>query len=324
MAEMLYYGLTTGAGVQTLGEEYCDILQVSGELPCRRFTSDWNRELDAALPGIVASCSCQEWEPVTRVSCVVAFVSDNYLVVSSRKGSAILYWLHLASWFPPVFVCKEYFCNLLFHAAGPIGVAPAATQRTLLVLLQTLVPYLAQRVAAAAAAAAPVQPSQERGSYSEYASSSAALGEPPSPTPDPALLAAAAEHRLGLGSPEGAPAASIGSAVGAREQLGGGTSAWAAAAAAAGHRVYAAGSRVSAAAGAEGRRAWTVAAAHAPEAVRLHLALFYFFGVYYHWAKRATGAPAVPGADLLLLACSITGPMRATGRHCVMRCSSLL
>ena len=30
-AQLLYHGLTTGAGVQTLGEEYCDILQVTGK-----------------------------------------------------------------------------------------------------------------------------------------------------------------------------------------------------------------------------------------------------------------------------------------------------
>lgn len=30
LAELMYHGLTTGAGVQTLGEEYCDILQASG------------------------------------------------------------------------------------------------------------------------------------------------------------------------------------------------------------------------------------------------------------------------------------------------------
>ena len=40
------------------------------------------------------------------------------------------------------------------------------------------------------------------------------------------------------------------------------------------------------------RPAWAVLASYAPVAVRLHLALFYFYGVYYHWAKRATGAPA--------------------------------
>ncbi|KAK9827116.1 hypothetical protein WJX74_006971 [Apatococcus lobatus] len=32
LAELMYHGLTTGAGVQTLGEEYCDILQASGRV----------------------------------------------------------------------------------------------------------------------------------------------------------------------------------------------------------------------------------------------------------------------------------------------------
>lgn len=30
LGQMLYYMLTTGAGKQTLGEEYCDITQVQG------------------------------------------------------------------------------------------------------------------------------------------------------------------------------------------------------------------------------------------------------------------------------------------------------
>ena len=34
VAELLYAGLTTGVGLQTLGEEYCDIIQVAGLLPC--------------------------------------------------------------------------------------------------------------------------------------------------------------------------------------------------------------------------------------------------------------------------------------------------
>ncbi len=38
------------------------------------------------------------------------------------------------------------------------------------------------------------------------------------------------------------------------------------------------------------RPAWAVLAGYAPVSARLHLALFYFYGVYYHWAKRATGA----------------------------------
>jgi Pex2 / Pex12 amino terminal region len=29
-AGVLYYALTTGAGSQTLGEEYCDLLQITG------------------------------------------------------------------------------------------------------------------------------------------------------------------------------------------------------------------------------------------------------------------------------------------------------
>ena len=37
------------------------------------------------------------------------------------------------------------------------------------------------------------------------------------------------------------------------------------------------------------RPAWAILASYAPVSARLHLALFYFYGVYYHWAKRATG-----------------------------------
>lgn len=39
------------------------------------------------------------------------------------------------------------------------------------------------------------------------------------------------------------------------------------------------------------RPAWAVLAGYVPVSARLHLALFYFYGVYYHWAKRATGDP---------------------------------
>ena len=47
------------------------------------------------------------------------------------------------------------------------------------------------------------------------------------------------------------------------------------------------------------RPAWAVLAGYAPVSARLHLALFYFYGVYYHWAKRATGA-AYPHIHLVL------------------------
>lgn len=33
VAELLYAGLTTGVGLQTLGEEYCDIIQAAGLFP---------------------------------------------------------------------------------------------------------------------------------------------------------------------------------------------------------------------------------------------------------------------------------------------------
>ena len=41
------------------------------------------------------------------------------------------------------------------------------------------------------------------------------------------------------------------------------------------------------------RPAWAVLAGYVPVSARLHLALFYFYGVYYHWAKRATGDPHI-------------------------------
>ncbi len=37
------------------------------------------------------------------------------------------------------------------------------------------------------------------------------------------------------------------------------------------------------------RSFWQVLSQYSGAAVRLHLALFYFYGLYYHWSKRATG-----------------------------------
>ena len=37
------------------------------------------------------------------------------------------------------------------------------------------------------------------------------------------------------------------------------------------------------------RSLWQVLSQYSGAAVRLHLALFYFYGLYYHWSKRATG-----------------------------------
>lgn len=37
------------------------------------------------------------------------------------------------------------------------------------------------------------------------------------------------------------------------------------------------------------RGIWQVLSQYSGPAMRLHLALFYFYGLYYHWSKRATG-----------------------------------
>ena len=37
MSSLLYYVLTTGAGSRTLGEEYCDLLQVTGGIRIQHF-----------------------------------------------------------------------------------------------------------------------------------------------------------------------------------------------------------------------------------------------------------------------------------------------
>ena len=102
MAELLYHGLTTGAGVQTLGEEYCDILQVTGALHTR------------VTPGL-AGGGCR-------------------LALSVVHSIAIA-WLDLGS--------RPY--TLPCVLAGPVGTAPGRAQRTLLVLLQTLLKYLGFR-----------------------------------------------------------------------------------------------------------------------------------------------------------------------------------
>ena len=56
-AQLLYYGLTTGAGVQTLGEEYCDILQVTG-MP----------QLKSCMQGLVIHRSCRRFFIVDLLS----------------------------------------------------------------------------------------------------------------------------------------------------------------------------------------------------------------------------------------------------------------
>ena len=41
------------------------------------------------------------------------------------------------------------------------------------------------------------------------------------------------------------------------------------------------------------RGVWEVLLQYSSEATRLHLALFYFYGIYYQWSKRLTGGGLV-------------------------------
>jgi peroxin-10 len=52
MAELLYYTLTTGTGLQTLGEEYCDVLQVTGRRSCG---AGWRRRRRPGWRGAAAA-----------------------------------------------------------------------------------------------------------------------------------------------------------------------------------------------------------------------------------------------------------------------------
>jgi hypothetical protein len=62
VAEMLYHGLTTGAGVQTLGEEYCDILQVAGK-PAGQLHSGQNVRSGGVF------CACNQDNMHAAMSC---------------------------------------------------------------------------------------------------------------------------------------------------------------------------------------------------------------------------------------------------------------
>ena len=54
------------------------------------------------------------------------------------------------------------------------------------------------------------------------------------------------------------------------------------------------------------RAVWQAVSQYSSGAVRLHLALFYFYGLYYHWSKRATGEQILSTCLFQLTALSIT------------------
>ncbi|KAL0035070.1 hypothetical protein WJX79_009657 [Trebouxia sp. C0005] len=154
VGQILYYSLTTGAGVQTLGEEYCDILQVTGS----------------------------------------------------------------------------------------VGLPPGTVRRGFLVLLQTLMPYLADKIGTSAEG--PHTRSASWASHSQVAD------QTPAAQPHFASIDEQYVHQ---------PSWTV-SLDRLMKKIAG---RW--------------------------RSLWQVLSQYSGAAVRLHLALFYFYGLYYHWSKRATG-----------------------------------
>ncbi|KAL0024438.1 hypothetical protein WJX77_003645 [Trebouxia sp. C0004] len=154
MSQILYHSLTTGAGMQTLGEEYCDILQVTGS----------------------------------------------------------------------------------------IGLPPGTVRRGFLVLLQTMMPYLAHQIGTSA---------EGPPTHSALWASQSQLTDQ---APAAQSLFAATDDEL-MHQPSWTVSLD----------------------------------RLMQKVAGRWRSFWQVPSQYSGAAVRLHLALFYFYGLYYHWSKRATG-----------------------------------
>lgn len=125
MGQILYYSLTTGAGMQTLGEEYCDILQVTGQsLVMTLFVSD---SLTAQLTVLQVSTDQKEVMFLRVHDCIYA-KSDGKLSRCPRTSSLN---------------CAPTF-------SGSVGLPPDTVRRGFLVLLQTMMPYLADQIGTSA------------------------------------------------------------------------------------------------------------------------------------------------------------------------------
>ncbi|DBB14188.1 TPA: hypothetical protein ACH3X3_001137 [Trebouxia sp. C0006] len=166
VGQILYCSLTTGAGMQTLGEEYCDILQVTGS----------------------------------------------------------------------------------------VGLPPGTVRRGFLVLLQTMMPYLADQIGNSAER--PPTYSASWASQSQLTDQASAV-QPRFASTDEGLV-----HQ---------PSWTV-SLDRLLQKIAG---RW--------------------------RSLWQVLSQYSGAAVRLHLALFYFYGLYYHWSKRATGKFCVQAVAALHL-----------------------
>jgi len=125
MGQILYYSLTTGAGMQTLGEEYCDILQVTGQsLVTTLFVS---HSLSALLTVLQVSTDQQDVMLLCAHDCIYA--NTNGKLSRCPKISF-------------------FSCALTF--LGSVGLPPGTVRRGFLVLLQTMMPYLADQIGTSA------------------------------------------------------------------------------------------------------------------------------------------------------------------------------
>jgi len=125
MGQILYYSLTTGAGMQTLGEEYCDILQVTGQsLVTTLFVS---HSLTALLTVLQVSTDQQDVMLLCAHDCIYA--NTNGKLSRCPKISF-------------------FSCALTF--LGSVGLPPGTVRRGFLVLLQTMMPYLADQIGTSA------------------------------------------------------------------------------------------------------------------------------------------------------------------------------
>lgn len=126
-AQLLYHGLTTGSGVQTLGEEYCDILQVTGK-----------PQLQRCMEGLVNT---------QNVLQMAFMVRRKMLCKAQQPLQHYCYHTYTKTLQAPLSRHELWLMPL-----GLVGLPPGTVQRGLLVLLQTLVPYLADRVGGTAEA----------------------------------------------------------------------------------------------------------------------------------------------------------------------------
>jgi hypothetical protein len=115
VSTLLYHALTTGAGAQTLGEEYCDLLQISGKpffwwrfhrsFTSQRVMSDTDNLALSARP-VSTHCAILLYSVTSRQS----------LIPGSISGSSM-------------------------NVAGTVPVEPSSARRAVLVLGQTVIPY---------------------------------------------------------------------------------------------------------------------------------------------------------------------------------------